>query len=343
MNLGLCINNTTQRESCAICGDEHRDAIVPTWIFRDADYYQSVCYECAKKHAPQLLEVVELCSKELDTRFPELVIMKCNTRVLEECPICRTEHRDTELPLWIFRDADEGKPVCYGCAKTYAPELLKAIELNLKHDVMKGAVTAQKPLTESNSISKSDNHFGVCPKCHKNNGHLNIERTHWFVCHNCKTKWNVGSNLFSAWKHEDESIWMENAKRIADYEEVEPYHEKVENNLDGKNLKVPDADNWKDQIDTAFKKIQERISKISSEDWTRFCRDLNPICADIRSIWRAIDEFNRYQKTRQVEATAKFMINQGFEFNSVSVDGVSIAVHEGKLVELGPDNDGIPF
>jgi hypothetical protein len=69
---------------------------------------------------------------------------------------------------------------------------------------------------------RSDAIFGVCPACKGQDGYLNIGRDHWFKCDEHKTKWHVGSNLFSSWRHEDEAAWEENARELSEYEEVEP-------------------------------------------------------------------------------------------------------------------------
>ena len=68
-------------------------------------------------------------------------------------------------------------------------------------------------------------YFGVCPTCHKNDGCLNIGRTHVFVCHEHRVRWSVGSNLFSSWKDETQADWDANAKRICGYQEVKPYRD----------------------------------------------------------------------------------------------------------------------
>jgi hypothetical protein len=64
-------------------------------------------------------------------------------------------------------------------------------------------------------------HFGWCPECGGSNGHLNIGREHWYHCHRHRTKWCVGSNLFSAWRHENDAIWEANYNHLADYREVD--------------------------------------------------------------------------------------------------------------------------
>ena len=67
----------------------------------------------------------------------------------------------------------------------------------------------------------SEHYFGGCPECGGNDGFVNVERTHWFVCDAHKTKWNVGSNLFSCWRRQDEEIWQQNFKMLEEYREVE--------------------------------------------------------------------------------------------------------------------------
>jgi hypothetical protein len=53
-------------------------------------------------------------------------------------------------------------------------------------------------------MSTTDHHFGACPQCGNNDGFYNAGRSHWFVCHEHRTRWWVGSNLFSGWKEETE-------------------------------------------------------------------------------------------------------------------------------------------
>jgi len=72
----------------------------------------------------------------------------------------------------------------------------------------------------SATMVECDDYFGVCPTCGKNDGYLNVGKTHWFVCHEHKVRWNVGSNLFSSWRHEDEETWHRNAEDIRGYTEI---------------------------------------------------------------------------------------------------------------------------
>ena len=65
-------------------------------------------------------------------------------------------------------------------------------------------------------------YWGGCPLCGKNDGYLNLGRSHWFVCHEHRTKWCRGENLFSTWREESPADWDENWRRIGDYCEVAP-------------------------------------------------------------------------------------------------------------------------
>lgn len=60
-------------------------------------------------------------------------------------------------------------------------------------------------------LNEFDSYFGVCPKCLKNDGCVNVGRSHWFYCKEHRVCWCVGSNLFSSWRYETEAeqeeIW----------------------------------------------------------------------------------------------------------------------------------------
>lgn len=65
-------------------------------------------------------------------------------------------------------------------------------------------------------------YFGGCPICWENDGYLNVSREHIFICREHKTAWNVGSNLFSCWREENEAIWRYNVELLENFKEVEP-------------------------------------------------------------------------------------------------------------------------
>ena len=62
------------------------------------------------------------------------------------------------------------------------------------------------------------NHFGVCPECWGDELLCrNVNRVHFFCCDDCKVAWGVGSNLFSNWQYEDQSIWDDNLKLLEEH------------------------------------------------------------------------------------------------------------------------------
>jgi hypothetical protein len=69
------------------------------------------------------------------------------------------------------------------------------------------------------------NHFGDCPKCRQNDGHLNIGRDHWFYCRQHRVKWRAGSELFPDWLQESEQIWEQNQALLDFFMEVEPFQQ----------------------------------------------------------------------------------------------------------------------
>ena len=66
------------------------------------------------------------------------------------------------------------------------------------------------------------NHFGDCPKCRRNDGHINIGREHWFFCKRHRVKWKAGHDIFPDWRNEDMHIWRQNERLLDFFTEVEP-------------------------------------------------------------------------------------------------------------------------
>jgi hypothetical protein len=68
----------------------------------------------------------------------------------------------------------------------------------------------------------TQNHFGDCPKCRKNDGHINVGRDHWFVCRQHRVKWKAGHDIFPDWQQENLQVWRRNEKLLDFFMEVEP-------------------------------------------------------------------------------------------------------------------------
>lgn len=65
-----------------------------------------------------------------------------------------------------------------------------------------------------------DEAFGGCPKCGRYHGMLNVERDHWCYCDTHMTRWCVGGNLFSGWRHENDAVWEQNKAKLLNYTEA---------------------------------------------------------------------------------------------------------------------------
>ncbi|MEI6125315.1 MAG: hypothetical protein WCQ99_02070 [Pseudomonadota bacterium] len=67
-------------------------------------------------------------------------------------------------------------------------------------------------------------HFGDCPKCKKNDGHLNVGREHWFVCKKHRVKWKAGHDMFPDWKKETVHTWKQNEALLEHFMKIEPFY-----------------------------------------------------------------------------------------------------------------------
>lgn len=69
-------------------------------------------------------------------------------------------------------------------------------------------------------------YFGGCSHCGKAAEYTNVRSDHWFFFHDHKTKWRIGSNLFSSWCDEIEKDWTRNRYRLTGYMAVDRIHRK---------------------------------------------------------------------------------------------------------------------
>ena len=65
-------------------------------------------------------------------------------------------------------------------------------------------------------------YFAGCPKCGGSDGYLNVCRQHWAICHEHRTKWDIGLNLFPLGQDENSEVWEQNADELSYYRLVEP-------------------------------------------------------------------------------------------------------------------------
>jgi hypothetical protein len=79
-------------------------------------------------------------------------------------------------------------------------------------------------MTDQSTRKQHTGYFGLCPHCRNTDGYYNVGKGHWFKCDVHKTKWMIGSNLFSSWQFETEDEQREAyyRKGYDKYQEVEP-------------------------------------------------------------------------------------------------------------------------
>lgn len=63
---------------------------------------------------------------------------------------------------------------------------------------------------------------GVCPKCGKTDGFVNLGQEHWFICRDHKSKWFVGLNLFEGWENQTVAQTESIAIMLGGYQEIIP-------------------------------------------------------------------------------------------------------------------------
>jgi hypothetical protein len=79
-------------------------------------------------------------------------------------------------------------------------------------------IEEQEPQLDEDQVG---GHFGCCPVCGFTDGYLNVTSSHVFYCEEHKIAWNVGANIFSDWRNENEVIWLRNEAKLADFKRID--------------------------------------------------------------------------------------------------------------------------
>ncbi|HIF50891.1 MAG TPA: hypothetical protein EYQ42_05105 [Thiotrichaceae bacterium] len=66
---------------------------------------------------------------------------------------------------------------------------------------------------------------GVCPKCGKSDGFVNLGKEHWFICRDHKTKWFAGVNMFEGWENQTVAQAQSIESMLNSYKDVVPLRE----------------------------------------------------------------------------------------------------------------------
>lgn len=127
----------------------------------------------------------------------------------DPCALCGSRCDPCGVDFFL---RDSQALVCVPCARKHSPQLIEAL-----HEA-----AANAPLMSERADSQEfDDHFGGCPLCMGSGVNRNIGREHYFCCDLHKVYWHVGSNLFSAWRGEPESLWESNRVLIETYTRVD--------------------------------------------------------------------------------------------------------------------------
>ena len=75
-----------------------------------------------------------------------------------------------------------------------------------------------------------DGYWGLCPTCKKTDGCVNMGSNHWFICKKHRSRWYIGTNLFSSWLYETKSEQLRHCKEIGldTFRDVEPFYPEIE-------------------------------------------------------------------------------------------------------------------
>ena len=74
------------------------------------------------------------------------------------------------------------------------------------------------------------NQFGVCPVCRQTDGFLTLDFDHYFVCHEHKLRWYVGSSTLAS---EFFDITRKNLELIGDYKDAKPVYFSLRDRFNG--------------------------------------------------------------------------------------------------------------
>jgi len=131
-----------------------------------------------------------------------------------------TRRSDDAIRLWPYQD--DLRPVELAARAALASELVARGDSwpKAEADAEEALIRFQYKI----GTKDEPDHFHGCPQCPESKGpdcFLNVGRSHWAICEEHTTRWCVGANLFSSWRHETEEQWRENHQRLLNYRDVE--------------------------------------------------------------------------------------------------------------------------
>ena len=63
---------------------------------------------------------------------------------------------------------------------------------------------------------------GGCPVCGRHDGYVNLGPEYWAICHEHKTRWSMGENLFEDWDNQTFAQFHSVEQMLKEYMRVYP-------------------------------------------------------------------------------------------------------------------------
>jgi hypothetical protein len=104
------------------------------------------------------------------------------------------------------------------------------------------------PVCNTMPCKAENEHWGVCPICHRNDGYVNLVNdrgtgaSHYMVCETHKTCWAFGANLLSSWMDETPEEREASRKKLEQYRRVKPFHGFIDFAADDRNQQEFDSE-----------------------------------------------------------------------------------------------------
>ena len=98
-------------------------------------------------------------------------------------------------------------------------------------------------------------------------------------------------------------------------------------------------------IEGNIEKLKVAFTELSMENWDEFYCDLNNISKGIRQTWAMIDRRRRIEeraRSAKRQEYAQGILDKGFKFDRIAIDGDSFVVVDGKL-QSESLHDDLPF
>ena len=106
--------------------------------------------------------------------------------------------------------------------------------------------------------------------------------------------------------------------------------------------KETEDETLKKNIDENVLELKVRVAELSTDDWELFCKRLRELSQGVKLTWRMIDrrrEIERAERIAKKQAYVQEMVDAGYQFTHISVDGEDFIIESGKIV----DRNDIPF